>query len=121
MSIAGILQTRLGPRVMVTPAPCGAGHGAALLRAAWLCYASAQGDVSFASMSATPHKTLLEPGHEAEWAELNREKREYQQRNAQALSPSERVAGGLTLSRQAVQLLASTIRAGHVPPRAFWS
>jgi mannose/cellobiose epimerase-like protein (N-acyl-D-glucosamine 2-epimerase family) len=72
-------------------------------------------------MSSAPRKTLLEPGHEAEWAELNREKREYQRRAAQALTPSERVASGLTLSRQAVQLLASTIRAGHVPPRAFWS
>ena len=26
-------------------------------------------------MSATPRKTLLEPGHEAEWAALNEEKR----------------------------------------------
>jgi mannose/cellobiose epimerase-like protein (N-acyl-D-glucosamine 2-epimerase family) len=69
-------------------------------------------------MSSAPRKTLLEPGHEAEWAELNRKKREYQRRSAQALTPSERVASGL---RQAVQLLASTIRAGHVPPRAFWS
>ncbi len=79
------------------------------------------GDVSFASMSPASRKTLLEPGHEVEWAELNREKREYRQRAAQALTPSERVATGLVLSRQAVQLLASTIRAGHVPPRAFWS
>jgi mannose/cellobiose epimerase-like protein (N-acyl-D-glucosamine 2-epimerase family) len=71
---------------------------------------------------ATPtHRTLLEPGHEAEWAELNREKREYHQRTARALTPSERVARGQTLSQQAVQILASTIRAGNVPPRAFWS
>lgn len=80
-----------------------------------------RGDVSFASMPSAPRKTLLEPGHEAEWAVLNREKLEYHRRTAQALTPSERVASGLTLSRQAVQLLASTIRAGHVPPRAFWS
>lgn len=72
-------------------------------------------------MSSASRRTLLEPGHEAEWAELNREKRDYQQRAAGALTPSERVASGLVLSRQAVQLLASTIRAGHVPPRAFWS
>lgn len=72
-------------------------------------------------MPSASRRTLLEPGHEAEWAELNREKREYHQRTAQALTPSERVARGLALSRQAVQLLASTIRAGHVPPRAFWS
>jgi mannose/cellobiose epimerase-like protein (N-acyl-D-glucosamine 2-epimerase family) len=72
-------------------------------------------------MSATPRKTLLEPGHEAEWAELNREKREYHQRNARALTPSERIAQGQKLSKQAVQLLASSMRAGHVPRRAFWS
>jgi hypothetical protein len=72
-------------------------------------------------MSSVPRRTLLEPGHEAEWAEINREKREFHQRTARALTPSERVAQGMTLSRQAVELLASTIRAGHVPPRAFWS
>lgn len=69
----------------------------------------------------THHKTLLEPGHEAEWAELNREKREHQQRAARMLTPSQRVARGQKLSQQAVQLLASTIRRGHVPSRAFWS
>lgn len=72
-------------------------------------------------MTTRSHKTLLEPGHEAEWAELNREKREYQQRAARALTPSQRVARGQKLSQQAVQLLASTIRRGHVPSRAFWS
>ncbi len=72
-------------------------------------------------VSATPRKTLLEPGHEAEWAELNREKREYHQRTARAMTPSERIAQGQKLSQQAVKLLASTIRAGHVPRRAFWS
>jgi mannose/cellobiose epimerase-like protein (N-acyl-D-glucosamine 2-epimerase family) len=72
-------------------------------------------------MASRPHKTLLEPGHEAEWAELNREKRELQQRAARALTPSQRVARGQKLSQQAVQLLASTIRRGHVPSRAFWS
>ena len=73
------------------------------------------------SMSATPRKTLLEPGHEAEWAELNREKREYHQRAALAMTPSERIAQGQKLSQQAVSLLASSIRAGNVPRRAFWS
>jgi hypothetical protein len=60
-------------------------------------------------------------GNEAEWTELNREKREYQHRAARALTPSERIAQGQKLSQQAVQLLASTIRGGHVPRRAFWS
>jgi mannose/cellobiose epimerase-like protein (N-acyl-D-glucosamine 2-epimerase family) len=72
-------------------------------------------------MSSRPHKTLLEPGHEAEWAELNREKREYHQRTTRAMTPSERIAEGQKLSQQAVKLLASTMRTGHVPRRAFWS
>jgi mannose/cellobiose epimerase-like protein (N-acyl-D-glucosamine 2-epimerase family) len=72
-------------------------------------------------MATQPRKTLLEPGHEAEWAELNREKREHHIRHARALTPSERVAQGQKLSQQAVQILASSIRAGNVPPRAFWS
>ena len=72
-------------------------------------------------MSASSRKTLLEPGHNAEWAELNREKSDYRQQEARALTPSERVAEGQRLSQQAVQLLASTIRRGHVPSRAFWS
>ena len=70
---------------------------------------------------STRTKPLLAPGNEAEWAELNREKREYHLRAARALTPSERVAEGQRLSKQAVEILASTIRAGHVPPRAFWS
>jgi hypothetical protein len=73
-------------------------------------------------MAATPRKgPLLAPGNEAEWAELNREKREYHHKTARALTPSERIAQGQKLSQQAVELLASTIRAGHVPRRAFWS
>lgn len=72
-------------------------------------------------MAEHSRKSILEPGHELQWAELNREKREYRIRESRELSPSERVAEGLALSQQAVQLLASTIRAGHVPPRAFWS
>jgi hypothetical protein len=77
--------------------------------------------VPFGSMASPTRKTLLEPGHEAEWAELNREKREYHQRNARALTPSQRVAQVQKLSQQAVEILASSIRAGNVPPRAFWS
>lgn len=70
---------------------------------------------------STQRQTLLEPGHEAEWAELNREKREYHQRTARTMTPSERIASGQKLSQQAVKLLAATIRTGHVPRRAFWS
>jgi len=71
--------------------------------------------------SASTRKTLLEPGHEVEWAEINSEKRKYQHEDAHRLTPSQRVAQGQKLSQQAVQLLASTIRRGHVPSRAFWS
>jgi hypothetical protein len=55
-------------------------------------------------MATPPRKTLLEPGHEAEWAELNREKREHHIRAARALTPSERVAQGQRLSQRAVQI-----------------
>jgi len=72
-------------------------------------------------MGDRPRKTLLEPGHEAEWAELNREKREYHQSRARAMTPSERIAQGQKLSQQAVKLLASAMRSGNVPRRAFWS
>lgn len=71
--------------------------------------------------SETRPRPLLAPGNEEEWARLNAEKREYHQRTARALTPSERVARGQKLSQQAVSLLASTIKAGHVPERAFWS
>ncbi len=77
--------------------------------------------VPFAAVATPSRKTLLEPGHEAEWAELNREKREYLRKQALALTPSQRIAQGQRLSQQAVALLASAIRAGRVPRRAFWS
>ena len=72
-------------------------------------------------MSVPRQKPLLAPGNEAEWAEFNREKAEYHRRAIRELSPSDRIAQGQKLSQQGVALLASTIRAGHVPERAFWS
>jgi hypothetical protein len=63
----------------------------------------------------------MEPGHEAEWAALNREKAEYHHRVARSLTPSQRIAQGQRLSQQAVSLLASVIRGGNAPRRAFWS
>ena len=68
--------------------------------------------------SRTP---LLSPGHEAEWAQINREEAAYHRSSAMALSPAERLQVGQKLSQQAVALLAASIRAGHVPRRAFWS
>jgi hypothetical protein len=61
-------------------------------------------------MSATPRKTLLEPGHEAEWAALNEEKR-------RALTPppdtpiGELLRRGPHLSAQAAGLLRAVERA----------
>lgn len=72
-------------------------------------------------MATQRKKPLLAPGNEAEWAELNREKAEYHHRVVRELSPSERIAQGQRLSQQGVALLASSIRVGNVPERAFWS
>jgi len=71
--------------------------------------------------SEARRRPLLAPGNEEEWARLNAEKQEYRQRTTRALTPSERIAEGQRLSQQAVSLLASSIRGGHVPGRAFWS
>lgn len=62
-------------------------------------------------MSTVPRKTLLEPGHEAEWAKLNEEKR-------RALTPppdtpvGELLRRGQHLSAQAAGLLRAVERAG---------
>jgi mannose/cellobiose epimerase-like protein (N-acyl-D-glucosamine 2-epimerase family) len=61
-------------------------------------------------MSAAPRRTLLEPGHEAEWAELNKEKR-------RALTPppdtpiGELLRSGQHLSAQAAGLVRAVERA----------
>jgi hypothetical protein len=61
-------------------------------------------------MSVTSRKTLLEPGHEAEWAALNEEKR-------RALTPppatpiGELLRRGQHLSAQAASLLRAVERA----------
>jgi mannose/cellobiose epimerase-like protein (N-acyl-D-glucosamine 2-epimerase family) len=65
--------------------------------------------------------SLLEPGHEAEWAEINEEEQRQEAEFAASLSMSERVTFGQKLSQQAVSLLASSVEAGHVPERALWS
>lgn len=62
-------------------------------------------------MSVTPRRTLMEPGHEAEWAALNKEKR-------RALMPppdtpvGELLRRGQHLSAQAAGLLKAVERAG---------
>jgi hypothetical protein len=64
---------------------------------------------------------LLSPGHEAEWAAINREEEEQERTIDMALTPTQRIEQGLKLSQQAVALLAASIRAGHAPARAYWS
>jgi hypothetical protein len=66
-------------------------------------------------------KPLLAVGNEAEWAVINREEAEHHRSEARALTPAQRVAKGQKLSQQAVALLSASVRAGHVPRRAFWS
>lgn len=73
------------------------------------------------SMAAPRSRPLLAPGNEAEWAEINREKAEYHRAVARALTPSQRIEQGQSLSQQAMELLGSSIKAGHVPRRALWS
>lgn len=72
-------------------------------------------------MEAAPSTPLLSVGHEAEWAEINREEEEQERRIDMAMSPAQRLAFGQRLSQQAVSLLAASIRAGHAPRRAYWS
>jgi mannose/cellobiose epimerase-like protein (N-acyl-D-glucosamine 2-epimerase family) len=72
-------------------------------------------------MATQPRKTLLEPGHEAEWAEINREEDEQRRRETRSLTMAGRIQQGEKLSQQAVLLLAGSIKAGNVPRRAFWS
>jgi hypothetical protein len=72
-------------------------------------------------MAIQARTPLLSPGHEAEWAQINREEAAYHRASTMALSPSQRLQVGQSLSKQAVALLAASIRAGHVPRRALWS
>jgi hypothetical protein len=72
-------------------------------------------------MSPRTDTPLLSPGHEAEWAVINREEAEQMRAINMALTPVQRLEEGLKLSQQAVELLAISIRSGHVPRRALWS
>lgn len=72
-------------------------------------------------MATSRPRTLLEPGHEEEWAKINREEAEQLRAGNMALSPVERLEVGQKLSQQAVSLLIASVRAGHAPARAVWS
>lgn len=66
-------------------------------------------------------RTLLEPGHEAEWAVINREESAQLRATNMALTPAQRLEQGQRLSQQAVSLLVASVKAGHVPRRALWT
>jgi hypothetical protein len=63
----------------------------------------------------------LRAGHEAEWAQLNREEAAQLRASNMALTPAQRLQVGQKLSRQAVALPAASILAGHAPRRTYWS
>jgi hypothetical protein len=71
---------------------------------------------------STQAKTpLLSPGHEAEWAAINREEEQQERAVSLKMTPAQRIRMGQKLSQQAVALLAASICAGHAPRRAYWS
>ncbi|HTR76366.1 MAG TPA: hypothetical protein VMH33_14020 [Solirubrobacterales bacterium] len=70
---------------------------------------------------ASREKPLLAPGNEAEWAKINEEEAQHEAEFAASLTMDERVTFGQKLAQQGVQIMASSIRAGNVPARAFWS
>ncbi len=72
-------------------------------------------------MSAPAKTPLLSVGHEAEWAEINREEAEQLRAINMSLTPAQRIEQGQKLSQQGVELLAASIRAGHAPRRTYWS
>jgi hypothetical protein len=74
-------------------------------------------DVSFASMSSLPHRTLLEPGHEAEWARINEEEEHREAEFAATLSIPERLEFGQKLCDQAFTFFNVVRASGHGPQR----
>jgi hypothetical protein len=78
-------------------------------------------DAKIWGMGSDARTPLLSVGHEDEWAEINREEAEQERAIDMALTPAQRIEQGQKLSQQAVSLLAASIRAGHVPRRAYWS
>lgn len=66
-------------------------------------------------------RTLPAPGHEAEWAAINREEADQLRASNLALTPAQRLEQGQKLSQQAVSLLVASVKAGHVPRRALWT
>ena len=72
-------------------------------------------------MASRTDSPFLAPGNEAEWAKINEEEARQEAEFAASLSMDERVTLGQQLSQQAVSVLVSSVKAGHVPRRALWS
>ena len=72
-------------------------------------------------MARQTKKPLLSAENQVRWARINREEERQEGEFATSLSMADRVAYGQKLSKQAVALLASSAKAGHVPNRAFRS
>jgi hypothetical protein len=111
-------EVRLGPRGGEAPAGRGGRHRRRALNA--IARAGAAYGRSIEHMKRAS-RTLLAPGHEAEWAEINREEADQVRASNLALTPAERLEQGQRLSQQAVSLLAASVKAGHVPRRALRS
>lgn len=61
--------------------------------------------------------TLLEPGHEAEWAKINEEEQRQEAEFAASLSIPERLELGQQLCDQAFEFFNAVRAAGHGPAR----
>lgn len=71
-------------------------------------------------MERTPRTPLLSVGHEAEWAEINREEAEQLRASNMALTPAQRLEVGQRLSQQAVELGRFDTRR-PCPQTTLWS
>lgn len=72
-------------------------------------------------MARQTEKPLLSSENQTRWEGINREEERQEVEFAASLSMADRVAYGQKLSKQAVALLASSAKAGHVPKRALRS
>jgi hypothetical protein len=68
-------------------------------------------------MDSSARKTLLEPGHEVEWAKINEESDREEAEFAAALSIPERLEFGQQLCDQAFDFYNAVRVSGHGPQR----
>jgi len=73
--------------------------------------------VSFEPMPSSPRRTLFEPGHEAEWAQINEEEERQEAEFAASLSIPERLEFGQKLCDQSFSFFNAVRASGHGPQR----